>query len=71
MKKTVSVFLHESYTNRPKERSITNKTDKCFLNDTWRIDSPDSFENGPENSKVSRYILLVVNDFSKFGRKVA
>ena len=45
----------------------TNKTIIKSIDDTWSSDLLDMNDYGPKNNKGYRYILVVIDNFSKFG----
>ena len=45
----------------------TNKTDVYHIDDIWSLDLLDLKEYGPENNRGYKYVLVVIDYFSKFG----
>ena len=45
----------------------TNKTDVYHIDDIWSLDILDLKDYGPENNRGYRYILVVIDNFSKYG----
>ena len=64
--KSTKKFINEIYSKRPKKNYPTNKTDVYYI-DLWSLNKFDIKDNGPENSKGYRYVLLVIDSFSKQG----
>ena len=47
-----------------------NKTDVYYIDKKWRLDNFDLNNYGPENNRGYRYILVLIDNFSKFGCKI-
>ena len=56
----------KSIPNRQK-RNISNETDVYHFDDIWTLDILDLKDYGPENNRGYRYVLVVIDNFSKFG----
>ena len=68
MKKDLTkLFTDEVYSKPPKKNYPTNKTMIKSIDDTWSSDLLDMNDYGPKNNKRYRYILVVFDNFSKFG----
>ena len=68
MKKDLTkMFIDEVYSKPPKKNYPTNKTIIKSIDDTWSSDLLDLNDYGPKNNKSYRYILVVIDNFSKFG----
>ena len=65
--KSIKIFINEIYSKPPKKNYLTNKTDVYFIDDIWSLDKLDLKDFGPENNKNYRYVLVVIDNFSKFG----
>ena len=65
--KNIKIFINEIYSKPPKRNFITNKTDVYFIDDIWSLDILDLKDYGPENNRGYRYVLVVIDNFSKFG----
>ena len=65
--KNIKIFINEIYSKPPKKNYITNKTDVYHIDDIWSLDILDLKDYGPENNKGYRYVLVVIDNFSKFG----
>ena len=50
-----------------KKNYLTNKTDVYHFDDIWSLDIFDLKHNGPENNRRYRYVLVVIDIFSKHG----
>ena len=53
--------------NPPKKNYLTNKTIVKHIDDTWSLDLLDMIDYGTKNNNGFRYILVVIDNFSKFG----
>ena len=68
MKKDLTkIFIDEVYSKPPKKNYPTNKTMIKSVDDTWSSDLLDMNDYGPKNNKGYRYILVVIDNVSKFG----
>ena len=67
IQKNIKIFINEIYSKPPKKYYPTNKTDVYHIDDTWSLDILDLKDYGPENNGGYRYILVVIDNFSKFG----
>ena len=65
--KNIKIFINEIYSKPPKKIYITNKTDVYHIDDTWSLDILDLKDYGPENNRGYRYVLVIIDNFSKFG----
>ena len=65
--KNIKIFINEIYCKPPKKNYITNKTDVYHIDDIWSLDILDLKDYGPENNRGSRYVLVIIDNFSKFG----
>ena len=65
--KNIKLFINEIYSKPPKKNYITNKTDVYHIDDIWSLDILDLKDYGPENNRGYRYVLVVIDNFSKFG----
>ena len=59
-------FLNEIYSKPPKRIYQTNKTDVYHIDDIWNLDILDLKIYNPENNRGYRYVLVVIDNFSKF-----
>ena len=65
--KNIKFFINEIYSKPPKKNYITNKTDDYHIDDIWSLDILDLKDYGPENNRGYRYVLVTIDNFSKFG----
>ena len=65
--KNIKMFINEIYSKPPKKYYPTNKTDVYHIDDTWSLDILDLKDYGVENNRGYRYVLVVPDNFSKFG----
>ena len=66
-RKTFKIFVDEIYSKLPEKNFTTKKTDVYHFDDIRSLDILDFKDYGLENKKGSRYVLLVIDKFSKFG----
>ena len=64
--KNIKIFVNEIYTKGPRQNYITNKTIAYIIADIWSSDILDLKDYGPENNRNYRYILVVIEIFSKY-----
>ena len=55
------------YSKGPRKSYPTNKTDVYQIDKIWSLDILDLKDYGPENNRGCRYVLVVFDNFSKFG----
>ena len=65
--KNIKIFITEIYSKPPKKNYVTNKTDVYQIDDIWSLDILDLKDYGPKNNRGYRYVLVVIDNFSKFG----
>ena len=65
--KNIKIFINEIYSKPLKKNYISNKTDVYYIDDIWSLDILDLKDCGPENNRGYRYVLVVIDNFSKFG----
>ena len=65
--KNIKIFINEIYSKGPKKYYNTNKTNVYYIDDTWSLDILDLKDYGPENNRNYRYVLVILDNFSKFG----
>ena len=65
--KHIKMFINEIYSKPPKKNYPTNKTDVYYIDDIWSLDILDLKDYGPENNRGYRYVLVIIDNFSKFG----
>ena len=65
--KNIKLFLNEIYSKPPKMNYDTKKTDVYHIDDIWSLDISDLKDYGPENNRGYRYVLVIMDNFSKYG----
>ena len=55
------------YSKPPKKYYATNKTNVYFIDDIWSLDILDLNDYGVENNRGYRYVLVIIDKFSKYG----
>ena len=65
--KNIKIFINEFYSKPPKRNYATNKTDVYFFDDIWSLDILDLKDYVSENNRGYRYVLVIIDNFSKFG----
>ena len=65
--KNIKIFINEIYSKPPKKNYPTNKTDVYYIDDIWSLDILDLKDYGSENNRGYRYVLVIIDNFSKFG----
>ena len=65
--KNIKKFINEIYSKSPKKIYATNKTDVYYIDDIWSLDILDLKYYGPENNRGYRYVLVIIDNFSKYG----
>ena len=65
--KNIKTFINEIYSKPPERNYVTNETDVYYIDEIWSLDILDLKDYGPENNKGYRYVLVIIDNFSKFG----
>ena len=65
--KNIKIFINEIYSKPPRKYYPTNKTDIYYIDEIWSLDILDLKDYGPENNRGYRYVLVIIDNFSKFG----
>ena len=65
--KNIKISINEIYSKPPKKYYPTSKTDVHHVDDTWSLDILDLKDYAPENNRGYRYVLVNIDNFSKFG----
>ena len=65
--KNIKIFINEIYSKPPKRNYATNKTDVYYIDDIWSLDILDLKDYGLENNRGYRYVLVIIDNFSKYG----
>ena len=60
-------FINELSSEPPKKKYATNKTDVYHVDDIWSLDILDLEGYGVENNRGFTYVLVIIDNFSKFG----
>ena len=63
---STKIFIDEIYSPPPKNNYPTNKKIIKSIDNTWSSDLLDMNDYGIKNNKGYRYILVVIDNFSKF-----
>ena len=64
--KHIKIFINEIYSKPPKKNYDTNKTDVYYIDDIWSLEILDLKDYGPANNRGYRYVLVTIDNFSKF-----
>ena len=67
---TSKLFIDENFSKATKTIYVTNKTDVYHIDDIWSPDILDLKDYGPETDRGYRYVLVVIDNFSKFASTV-
>ena len=65
--KNIKIFINEIYSKPPEKYYPTDKTDVYHIDDIWSLDILDLKDYGPKNNRGYRYVLVIIDNFSKFG----
>ena len=65
--KSVKIFTNEIYSKGPRKSNPTNETDVYHIDEVWSLDILDLKDYGPENNRGFKYILAIIDNYSKFG----
>ncbi len=63
----IDTFINENYSKPSKKNHETNKTIVKSIDETWSADLADFSDYGVKNNYGYRYILVIIDNFSKFG----
>ena len=69
--KNIKIFINEIYSKPPRKNYATNKTNVYYIDDIWSLDILDLKDYGPKNNRGYRYVLVIIDNFSKFGWMIA
>ena len=64
--KSIKIIINEIYSKPPKKNYDTNKTDVYHVDEIWSLDILDLKDYDPENHSGYRYVLVIIDNFSKF-----
>ena len=65
--KNNKIFINKIYSKPPIKNYLTNKTDVYHIDDIWSRDILDLKDYGPENNRGYRYVIVIIDNFSKYG----
>ena len=65
--KNNKIFINEIFSKGPRKSYPTNKTDVYQIDDIWSLDILDLKDYAPKNNTGYRYVLVIMDNFSKFG----
>ena len=65
--KNIKIFINEIHSKPHKKNYPTNKTNVYNIDDIWSLDILDLKDYGPEINRGYRYVLVVIDNFSKYG----
>ena len=65
--KNIKIFINEIYSRPPKRNYSTNKTDVNHIDDIRSLDILNLKDYGLKNNRGYRYVLVIIDNFSKFG----
>ena len=65
--KNIKIFINEIYSKPPKKYYATNKTNVYHIDDIWSLDILHLKDYGPKNNRGYRYVLVIIDNFSKYG----
>ena len=63
--KNIKIFINEIYSKPPERNYITNKANVYHIDDIWTLDNLELKVYGPENIRGYRYVLVIIDNFSK------
>ena len=63
--KTIKIFIDEFFSKPPEKTYSRNKTDVYYNDNIWSLDIIDLKSYVPGNDRGYRYILVVIDIFSK------
>ena len=65
--KNIKIFMNEIYSRGPRKNYPTNKTNVLYIDDIWSLDILDLKDYGVENNRGYSYVLVIIDNFSKYG----
>ena len=63
---STKIFIDEIYSKPPLKNYPTNKKIFNHIDETWSIDLVDMIDYKNSNNKRFRYILVIIDNFSKY-----
>ena len=64
--KNIKLIINQTYSKPPKKNYNTNKIDAYHIVDIWSLDVLDLKDYGPKNNRGYRYVLGIIDNFSKY-----
>ena len=68
--KNIKIFTNDIYSKPLNRKYSTNKTDVCHIDDIWSLDILDLKDDGSKINRWYRYVLVIIDNFSKYGSTV-
>ena len=68
--KNIKILINEIFSKPTKKNYATTKTDVYYIDDIWSLDILDLKDYGPQNNRGYSYVLVVIDNFSKYGGTV-
>ena len=65
--KNIKTFIIEIYSRGPRKNYPTNKTHVYYIDEIRSLDILDLKDYGLENNRRYRYVLVIIDNFSKYG----
>ena len=65
--KSINIFINEIYSKPPQKNFPTNKTYVFYIDNIWSLDILDLKDYSPENDRNYKYVLVIIDNFSKYG----
>ena len=65
--KNLKTVINEIYSRGPRKNYPTNKTNVYYIDNSWSLDILDIKDYGTENNGGYRYVLVIIDNFSKYG----
>ena len=66
----MKILINEILSKAAKKYYGTNKTDVYYIDHIWSLDILDLKDYGSKNNRGYRYVLVIIDNFSKFGLTV-
>ena len=64
--KNIKIFINQIFSKPPKTNYATSKTNVYYIDDIWSLHILDLNDYGPENNRGYRYVLVTIDNFSKY-----
>ena len=65
--KNIKIFINEISSKGRKKNYATKKSNVYYIDDIWSLDILDLKDFGSENNRGYRYVLVTIDNFSKYG----